>query len=222
MKSPGQGVVVTSQPLAVEAGLEALEDGGNAVDAAVAAAAVLTVVDPRSTGLGGDLFALCWEAGEPAPTGLASAGVAPAGLTLDALRAAGHATMPVDGAWSVTVPGAAAGWEALLERFGRLGRERVLAAAIRHADGGFVVSRYVAEEWVSAEAKLRADPVAAGWFLPNGERSSSGPRPSLSPRSREVSSGSLATGRRPSIAATSRTDSPPRSRTRAACCGRAI
>ena len=168
MKLPGQGMVVTSQPLAVEAGLEALEDGGSAVDAAVAAAAVLTVVDPRSTGLGGDLFALCWKAGEPAPTGLASAGVAPAGLTLDALRAAGHATMPVDGAWSVTVPGAAAGWEALLERFGRLGRERVLAAAIRHADSGFVVSGYVAEEWVSAEAKLRAHPVAAGWFLPDG------------------------------------------------------
>ena len=67
MSSSRQGMVVTSQPLAVDAGLELLEDGGSAVDAAVAAAAVLTVVDPRSTGLGGDLFALCWQAGDPAP-----------------------------------------------------------------------------------------------------------------------------------------------------------
>jgi gamma-glutamyltranspeptidase/glutathione hydrolase len=169
MTSTRQGMVVTSQPLAVEAGLELLEAGGSAVDAAVAAAAVLTVVDPRSTGLGGDVFALCWQAGDRGPTGLASAGVAPAGLTMDALRRAGHATMPIDGPWSVTVPGAPAGWEALLERFGRLGRERVLAPAIRHADGGFAVSRYVAEEWVSAEARLRANPVAAASFLPDGK-----------------------------------------------------
>lgn len=169
MSSSRQGMVVTSQPLAVDAGLELLEAGGSAVDAAVAAAAVLTVVDPRSTGLGGDLFALCWQAGDRAPTGLASAGVAPAGLTMDALRRAGHATMPVDGPWSVTVPGAPAGWEALLERFGRVGRERVLAPAIRHADSGFAVSRYVAEEWVSAEARLRDHPVAAALFLPDGK-----------------------------------------------------
>ena len=169
MSSSRHGMVVTSQPLAVDAGLELLEDGGSAVDAAVAAAAVLTVVDPRSTGLGGDLFALCWQAGDRGPIGLASAGVAPAGLTMDALREAGHATMPVDGPWSVTVPGAASGWEALLERFGRVGRERVLAPAIRHAERGFAVSRYVAEEWISAEAKLRAHPVAAALFLPDRE-----------------------------------------------------
>ena len=169
MSTSRQGMVVTSQPLAVDAGLELLEDGGSAVDAAVAAAAVLTVVDPRSTGLGGDLFALCWQAGDRAPTGLASAGVAPARLTMDALREAGHTTMPVDGPWSVTVPGAPAGWEALLERFGRAGRERVLAPAIRHAEHGFAVSRYVAEEWVSAEAKLRSHPAAAALFLPGGK-----------------------------------------------------
>lgn len=168
MTASGRGMVVTSHPLAVEAGREVLDAGGSAVDAAVAAAAVLTVVDARSTGLGGDLFALCWQPGAPAPEGLAAAGVAPEGLTIDALRGAGHETMPVDGPWSVTVPGAPAGWQALLERFGRLDRTQVLAPAIRHAHDGFPVSRFVAEEWGSAEAKLRANPVAASLFLPGG------------------------------------------------------
>jgi gamma-glutamyltranspeptidase/glutathione hydrolase len=161
-------MVVTSHPLAIEAGREVLDAGGSAVDAAVAAAAVLTVVDPRSTGLGGDLFALCWPAGDRAPQGLAAVGVAPAGLTIDALRSSGHETMPVDGPWSVTVPGAPAGWQELLERFGALERGRVLAAAIRLADGGFPVSRFVADEWKSGEARLRANPVAASVFLPGG------------------------------------------------------
>ena len=214
-------MVVTSQPLAVDAGLELPGDGGSAVDAAVAAAAVLTVVDPRSTGLGGDLFALCWPAGgDPAPTGLASAGVAPAGLTMDALRDAGHATMPVDGPWSVTVPGAPAGWEALLRALGRAGRDRVLAPATATPKRGFAVSRYVAEEWVSAEAKLRANPVAAALFLPDGQVPVEG-KTSRSPSSRGAWSGSLARARRRSTAATSRNGSRPRSRKRAARCGRA-
>jgi gamma-glutamyltranspeptidase/glutathione hydrolase len=169
MTAPARGMVVTSHPLAVEAGLEMLEAGGSAVDAAVAAAAALTVLDARSTGLGGDVFALCWQPGEGAPEGLAAAGVSPAGMTIEALRHAGHETMPVDGPWSITVPGAPAGWEALLERFGRLERGRVVGPAIRYADGGFPVSRFVAEEWKSAEAKLRANPVAASVFLPGGE-----------------------------------------------------
>ncbi|MDP8925185.1 MAG: gamma-glutamyltransferase family protein, partial [Chloroflexota bacterium] len=131
---------------------------------------VLAVVDPRSTGIGGDLFAQCWPVGSQGPVGLASAGVAPAAMTTDALRAAGHTAMPVNGAWTVTVPGAPAGWEALLERFGRLGAERILAPAISHAAHGFPVSRFVAEEWRSSEAKLRASPAAAReLFLPGGE-----------------------------------------------------
>ena len=163
-----QAMVVTSHPLAVEAGLEMLDAGGSAADAAVAAAAVLTVVDPRSTGLGGDLFALCWDPGDTAPTGLASAGVAPAGLTMEALRGAGHETMPMDGPWSVTVPGAPAGWQALLGRYGRLDPGRVLRPAIGHAVGGFDVSPMVADEWPTAEARLRRNPAAAAVFLPGG------------------------------------------------------
>ena len=161
-------MVATSHPLAVDAGLEVLDAGGTAVDAAVAAAAVLTVVDPRSTGLGGDLFALSWAPGVPGPVGLAAAGVAPAGMTLEALRAAGHDTMPESGAWSITVPGAPAGWAALLARFGTLGADRVLAAAVRHAADGFRVTPVVASEWAGDVAKLGRDDAAAEVFLPGG------------------------------------------------------
>jgi len=161
-------VVVTSHPLAVEAGLEMLDAGGTAVDAAVSAAAVLAVVDPRSTGLGGDLFALTWEPGAADPVGLAAAGGAPAGMTTERLRAAGHDSVPEVGPWSITVPGAPAGWEALLSRFGVLGRDRVLEAAVRHAEHGSRVTPVGAREWATDVRKLRRDAEASALFLPNG------------------------------------------------------
>lgn len=164
----GDAMVAASHPLAVDAGLKVLDAGGTAADAAVAAAAVLTVVDPRSTGLGGDLFALSWAPGAAGPVGLASAGVAPAGMTLEALRAAGHDTMPDGGAWSITVPGAPAGWEALLARFGTLGTDRVLAAAVRHAQDGFRVTPVVAAGWATDVPKLSRDEEAAATYLPGG------------------------------------------------------
>jgi gamma-glutamyltranspeptidase / glutathione hydrolase len=161
-------MVATSHPLAVEAGLEMLDAGGTAVDAAVAAAAVLTVVDPRNTGLGGDLFALTWTPGAADAVGLASAGVAPAGMTVAAVRAAGYDTMPDIGPWSITVPGAPAGWQALLERFGNLGPEQVLAPAVRHAQEGFRVTRIVAADWATDVPKLQVNEAAAATFLPGG------------------------------------------------------
>jgi gamma-glutamyltranspeptidase/glutathione hydrolase len=162
------GMVATQHDLAVEAALEVLDAGGTAADGAVAAAAVLCVVDPRSTGLGGDVFALYWEQGSSLPVALSSAGVAPRTLTVDALRAAGHATMPTDGPWSITVPGAPAGWEALLGRFGRLDRERLLAPAIRHARDGHAVRPAVAAEWTTAVAKLERNAAASTTFLVDG------------------------------------------------------
>lgn len=169
-----RGMVATSHPLAVRAALEMLDAGGTAADAAVAAAAVLTVVDPRSTGLGGDAFALYWEPGASRPVGLAAAGCAPAGLHLDALRAAGHRTMPVDGAWSITVPGAPAGWEVLLARFGRLDVGRVLGPAIALAEEGTPVLPAVAAEWASTVPKLqRSLDEGVRPFLPGGRA----PRP---------------------------------------------
>ncbi len=169
-------MVATSHPLAVSAGLEMLEAGGTAADAAVAAAATLCVVDPRSTGVGGDAFALYWSRGELLPAGLAAAGPAPAGMTVGALRDAGYARMPTHGPWSVTVPGAVAGWWKLLDRYGSLPRDRVLGPAIRHAEEGFAVTPIVAEEWGATVEKLQRDPVASATFLPGGRSPAAGER----------------------------------------------
>lgn len=160
------GMVAASQPLAVRAGIDALAAGGTAVDAAVAAAAVLSVVDPPSTGIGGDLFAMVWPAGETSPRALASAGAAPSGMTVEALRAAGFSEMPEHGPWSVTVPGAVAGWKRLLAEYGRMGWERALAPATRAAAEGFRVTRVVALQWAAAEGRL--GPVGRETFLPTG------------------------------------------------------
>lgn len=160
-----RGMVVASHPLAVNAGIDMLARGGTAADAAVAAAAVLCVVDPRSTGVGGDAFAIYWAAGDE-PVALDAAGPAPQGMTVEALRAAGHASMPSDGPWTITVPGAVAGWATLMDRFGKLGLEAALEAAIGHARQGFRMERFVAEEWTTAVAKLER--YGGRCFLPGG------------------------------------------------------
>ncbi len=131
-------MVATSQPLATRAGLRALERGGNAVDAVLAAAAVLCMTEPMSTGVGGDCFAQVWRAGRL--EGLDSAGPAPANA---------HPVEPVEpfGARSVTVPGAVAGWSALAERYGALGLDRCLEDAIDAAEAGFGVAARTAEAW---------------------------------------------------------------------------
>ncbi len=142
------GVVATSQHLAASAGLDVLRAGGNAVDAAIATAAMLTVVEPTSNGLGGDLFALVWDGDRL--RGLNASGRAPEGLTADAVRALGHTRMPDTGWLTVTVPGQVSGWEALHRAYGTLEWERLLAPAIRYASEGFPVSPTVAALWQSA------------------------------------------------------------------------
>lgn len=169
-------MVATSHPLAVQAALDVLDEGGTAADAAVCAAAVLTVVDPRSTGIGGDLFAHFWPAGASEPVALSASGPAPAALTVDALRAAGFDEMPSSGPWAVTVPGSVAGWGVLLERFGKLGLERALEPAIRLAEDGFHVARFVAQEWATCAAKLAGNAAAAQTYLPHGRVPQEGER----------------------------------------------
>lgn len=171
-----QSMVATQHPLAVDAAMDMLAAGGTAADAAVAAAAVLTVVDPASTSLGGDVFALYWETGAARPVALHSSGFAPAGLTVDAVRAAGHSTMPVEGPWTITVPGAPAGWSALLDRFGRLDVARILAPAIAHARDGFSVTPAVAAEWTQEVDKLRRNTAGAATFLLDGRAPREGER----------------------------------------------
>ncbi len=140
-----EAMVATSQPLATRAGLRALERGGNAADAALAAAAVLCVTEPMSTGIGGDAFALVSD-GEGLH-GLDAAGPAPR-------RAEPLEPVEEGGPRSVTVPGAVAGWAALAERFGRLGLDELLADAIAAAEEGFAVARLTAEAWAGAPAEL--------------------------------------------------------------------
>src|SRR3954452_24877667 len=134
-------MVATSQPLATRAGLRALERGGTAADAAIAAAAVLAVAEPMSTGIGGDCFAIVWRDGDA--DGLDSAGPAPA--------SAEPAPPDERGPRSVTVPGAVAGWAALAERHGRLGLDACLADAIDAAEEGYAVGAVTAAHWAVNE-----------------------------------------------------------------------
>jgi gamma-glutamyltranspeptidase / glutathione hydrolase len=165
-----RAAVATSHPLATTAALDVLQRGGTAADAAVAAAAVLNVVEPHMTGIGGDMFALLWSAREQRLVGLESVGAAGALMTPEGLAAAGHRFVPIRGVEAVTVPGALAGWAALVERYGRQSLADVLAPAIRLAEEGFPVSPIIAREWRETAEVLRQDPGAKATYLMDGER----------------------------------------------------
>jgi gamma-glutamyltranspeptidase/glutathione hydrolase len=160
-----RGIVATEHPLASQAGALTLAEGGHAVDAAIAANAVMGVVCPMMCGVGGDLFAMV---SEPDGTlyGVNGSGWAPAGLTPSGLERAGIRSMPQSGPHSVTIPGAVAGWGLLHGRFGRLPFARNLEAASVMADEGFPVAEITAEEWSNQQAFLRGDAEAARVFLP--------------------------------------------------------
>ena len=162
------GIVAASQPLAAQAGVQILERGGNAVDAAIAANAVMGLVEPQSNGIGGDLFAIVYDAKSGALHGLNSCGAAPAGLTAALLKSQGHQQMPQAGIHTVTVPGAVAGWEALRMKLGTLPLALLLAPAIRYAEEGFPVSDVIAAHWAALSDKVAAEPNAAKTYLPNG------------------------------------------------------
>ncbi len=160
------GLVAASQPLAAQAGLRILQEGGNAVDAAVAAAAVLNVVEPMMTGVGGDMFAIVYLAGEGALLGLNGSGRAPSGATADYFASRGMTHMPGGGIYSATVPGAVDGWDQLLRRAGTLTFAEVLQPAIAYAEQGFPVSEIIASQWEESAAALDAD--ARRTWLPDG------------------------------------------------------
>jgi len=162
------GIVAASQPLAAQAGVQILERGGNAVDAAIATNAVMALVEPHYNGIGGDLLAIYYEARTGKLYGLNAAGWAPSGLTPAFLASKGITRMPGSGIHTVTVPGAVAGWDALRARFGKLPMADLLAPAIYYADEGFPVTDVIANYWASGAARLAAEPLAAETFLPNG------------------------------------------------------
>ncbi|MGM0591545.1 MAG: gamma-glutamyltransferase family protein [Halobacteriota archaeon] len=170
-----RGVVATSQPLAAQAGLSMLSSGGNAFDAAVATAAALNVVEPTSTGLGGDVFAL-YRTADGDVGAMRSCGGAPAGATIERVREAvaadsgvdpSEATMPTTGAHAVTVPGTARGWELTVERLGRTSLAEVLEPAISYATEGYPVTEVVAAQWKHGE-DLFVDDHARESFLFGG------------------------------------------------------
>ena len=160
------GVVATSQPLASQAGLQVLQQGGNAVDAAVTAAAVLNVVEPYMTGLGGDMFAILWSEREQRLVGINGSGRAGTLMTRDAVGG----SVQTSGAKSITIPGALSGWAALLENYGTITLAEALRPAVVLAEEGFPVSKTTAKEWALFADDLKAHPGARDTYLIDGER----------------------------------------------------
>src|SRR5262245_61541893 len=150
-------VIATSQPLATAAGLAVLQRGGNAIDAAVTAAAMLNVVEPHMTGMGGDVFAIVWVAREHRLVGLNASGRSGSLLTREELVRRGRTSMPQTGAESITVPGALSGWAALLQRYGTISLSDALQPAIRTAEEGFPVTPVIARDWSEEARKLSRD-----------------------------------------------------------------
>src|SRR5262245_11421812 len=162
------GMAATSQPLATAAAIEILQHGGNAVDAAIAANAVLGVVEPMSCGLGGDLFAIVWDAKTKKLYGLNASGRSPESATLAFFDQKQLEYIPVHGPLSWSVPGCVDGWDQLQRKFGSKPLAEVLAPAIRHAEEGFPVTEIIAADWHGAETSLRAIPTSSACFLPDG------------------------------------------------------
>jgi gamma-glutamyltranspeptidase / glutathione hydrolase len=160
------GIVAAESPLAAQAGVRVLESGGNAVDAAIATNAMMGVVEPMMNGIGGDLFAIVYDAKANKLYGLNASGWAPKGLTIEYLQKQGLRSMPQQGVNAITVPGAVDGWQKLADKFGRKKLAEDLAAAVRTAQEGFPVPEWVAAYWAAETDYLRTDETATKTYLP--------------------------------------------------------
>jgi gamma-glutamyltranspeptidase/glutathione hydrolase len=161
------GIVAAESPLAAQAGVRILESGGNAVDAAIATNAMMGVVSPMMNGMGGDLFAIVYDAKANKLYGLNSSGWAPKGLTIESLHKQGLRDMPQTGVHTITVPGAVEGWQKLADKFGRKKLSEDLAAAIQTAKSGYPVTEWVAMYWAANADYVRGDDEATKVYLPN-------------------------------------------------------
>ena len=162
------GMVAASHPLAAQVGIDILKAGGNAIDAAVAVNATLGLVEPHMNGVGGDLFAIVWDAKTAKLYGLNATGRAPYKISRQVLAGQGMAGMPGGGPLTWTVPGAVDGWDQLLQRFGTMGFADLLAPAIAYARNGFPVSEIIQRDWRHAEQSLAEWPTSAATYLPKG------------------------------------------------------
>src|SRR5690242_9289881 len=163
------GIVATSQTLASQAGAQVLARGGSAMDAAIAANAALGVVEPESCGLGGDLFAIAWDAKTGKLTAINASGWAPKGQTIEFLKSLGNSEMPQEGIQSVTVPGCVDGWAKLHKRFGKLPWKDLFQPAIYFAEHGYPVTEMIGEAWRMEEGKLAKDDNARKVLLRDGK-----------------------------------------------------
>src|SRR3989442_1329016 len=168
--SPPPGAIAPGQPVAAAAGLAVLQRGGNAIDAAVTAAAVLNVVEPQMTGIGGDMFAIVWSAKEHKLVGLNASGRSGRLMTRDELLRRGRTRVAEESAEAITVPGALSGWAALLARYGTITLAQALEPAIALADSGFPVSPTIAGGWATTAEKLRHDDGARATYLVDATR----------------------------------------------------
>jgi gamma-glutamyltranspeptidase/glutathione hydrolase len=185
------GIVATSHPLAAQAGLEVLQKGGNAVDAAIAANAALGLVEPMSCGIGGDLFAIVWDAKTKKLYGLNASGRAPLKATREFFAQKELKEIPLTGPLSWSVPGCVDGWEELRRRFGSMPLEKILERTISYAENGFPVSEVIAGAWRNSEVKLE-HPDAARTYLINGKAPEPGQvfkNPNLARTYREIARG---------------------------------
>ena len=168
------GIVAAAHPVAVQVGLEILRRGGSAVDAAIAVNAALSLMEPTSCGLGGDLFAMVWDPATGKLYGLNGSGRAPLALTLDKVPPLADGTMPVYSPYAWTVPGCADAWFELHERFGRLPMKDLLAPTIAYAREGVPVPQVIAGSWARSVARFKDKPGFAEVFLPGGKAPAEG------------------------------------------------
>jgi gamma-glutamyltranspeptidase/glutathione hydrolase len=169
-----QGMVATSQPLATQVGLDILKAGGSAVDAAIAANAMLGLVEPTGCGIGGDLFAIVWDAEKGELTGLNASGRSPQSLTLQKIRDRGLTSIPYLGVFPVSVPGAVDGWFELHARYGRLPMSELLQPAIDYAENGFPVSEVIADAWAGGAENRKEFAGVKEIYMPGGEAPKTG------------------------------------------------
>jgi gamma-glutamyltranspeptidase/glutathione hydrolase len=162
------GIVATSQPLAAQAGLDILKQGGNAVDAAIAANAVIGLTEPMSCGIGGDLFVIYWDSKTQKLYGLNASGRSPYALNRQVFKEKGLEAIPTKGPLSWSVPGCVDGWEMLRERFGTMSYQQTLKAAIGYAENGFPVSDVIAASWRASTRSLQEFADSARTYLPGG------------------------------------------------------
>jgi gamma-glutamyltranspeptidase/glutathione hydrolase len=163
------GIVATSHPLASQVGLDVLKQGGNAFDAAIAANAAVGLMEPMSCGIGGDLFAIVWDAKTQKLYGLNASGRAPLKATRQFFAEKDLKEIPTTGPLSWSVPGCVDGWEELRKRFGTMSYEKLLAPSIRYAEEGFPVTEVIGGYWAGSEKKLSSSPDAAATYLPGGK-----------------------------------------------------